>query len=51
MVGDSLEKDVGGALAAGLGAVWVNRSRRPRPDDLGVPDVTSLAELPRVLEV
>lgn len=26
MVGDSISKDVDGALAAGLGAVWVNRS-------------------------
>ena len=27
MVGDSLECDVAGARAAGLGAVWVNRFR------------------------
>lgn len=51
MVGDSVENDVRGALAAGLRAVWVNRSGRPRPDDLDVPEVMSLSELPRVLEV
>jgi putative hydrolase of the HAD superfamily len=50
MVGDSVEKDVHGAVAAGLGAVWVNRSGRPRPDELDVPEVTSLSELPRILE-
>jgi phosphoserine phosphatase len=49
MVGDSLEKDVRGALAAGLGAVWLNRSRRSRPEDLDVPEVASLGELPHVL--
>jgi putative hydrolase of the HAD superfamily len=49
MIGDSLRKDVGGARAAGLEAVWLNRSGRPRPDDLDVPEVASLAELPRVL--
>jgi len=49
MVGDSVEKDVRGALAAGLEAVWLNRSGRPRPDDLDVAEVTSLTELPGVL--
>lgn len=50
MVGDSVEKDVHGALAVGLGAVWVNRAGRPRPDGLEVPEVRSLSELPRVLD-
>ena len=49
MVGDSVEKDVRGADVAGLGAVWLNRSRRSRPDDLDVPRVASLDELPDVL--
>jgi putative hydrolase of the HAD superfamily len=31
MVGDSVERDIDGALAAGLGAVWLNRSGEPRP--------------------
>jgi putative hydrolase of the HAD superfamily len=49
MVGDSVEKDVRGALAAGLGAVWLNRAGRPRPDDLDVSVVRSLSELPHSL--
>jgi putative hydrolase of the HAD superfamily len=49
VVGDSIEKDVRGALAAGLGAVWVNRSRRLRPRDLDVPEIAGLDELPRLL--
>jgi putative hydrolase of the HAD superfamily len=50
MIGDSIEKDVNGALAAGLQAVWVNRSGRARPDDLpDVPAVTTLEELPLAL--
>jgi putative hydrolase of the HAD superfamily len=48
MVGDSLDRDVDGALAAGLGAVWINRFAR-RPGRPGVPEISSLAELPGVL--
>jgi putative hydrolase of the HAD superfamily len=51
MVGDSLPKDVDGALAAGLRAVWVNRDARPRPQ--GRPDlveIDSLASLAEVLQ-
>jgi len=49
MVGDSLRKDVGGALAAGLRAVWLNRSGEPaaageRPP--GVREIATLAQLP-----
>ena len=50
MVGDSVENDVRGALSAGLGAVWCNRAGLPRPEDLDVPEIASLSELPRVLE-
>jgi putative hydrolase of the HAD superfamily len=50
MVGDSLEKDVCGALTAGLRAVWLNRSGRRDP---GVPDgvsqIATLADLPGAL--
>jgi putative hydrolase of the HAD superfamily len=48
MVGDSLERDIDGALGAGLRAVWVNRNGTDggRP---GVPVVRSLAELPALL--
>lgn len=51
MIGDSIEKDINGALGAGLRAVRVNRGKRPRPDALprDVPTVTSLTELPRAL--
>jgi putative hydrolase of the HAD superfamily len=31
MVGDSLERDVAGAQAAGMRGIWLNRSRRPCP--------------------
>lgn len=46
-VGDSLAADVAGAKAAGVTAVWVNRSRLRRRDDDPEPDieVPSLAEL------
>ncbi len=32
MVGDSLSRDIDGAIAAGLGGVWVNRFGKPRPE-------------------
>jgi FMN phosphatase YigB (HAD superfamily) len=49
-VGDSLAHDVLGAQAAGLRAVWLNRSGEPRPDGVR-PDaeVRTLAELPVAL--
>lgn len=49
-VGDSWEHDVVAARAAGLRAVWLNRSGAPRP--AGPPpdgEVRSLAELPELL--
>lgn len=50
MVGDSLSRDVDGALAAGLGAVWVNRSRRLRPTDRpALVEVSTLGELQTAL--
>jgi putative hydrolase of the HAD superfamily len=39
-VGDSLEADIAGALAAGVSAVWVNRTGRARRDTDPVPDLT-----------
>jgi phosphoserine phosphatase len=45
MVGDSAAKDVEGALAAGLDAVWLNREARPRPDGLAAREIATLAEL------
>lgn len=50
-VGDSLYADIGGAKAAGMKAVWINRTGAepvagsPRPDAV----ITSMAELPQVL--
>ena len=51
-VGDDLEADVGGARAAGMAAVWVNRDGR-RYDSEPMPDATiaSLGELPSLLGV
>jgi len=47
MIGDSVRRDIEGALAAGLGAVWINRSGRPREHDHpDVPELQTLAELP-----
>jgi putative hydrolase of the HAD superfamily len=50
-VGDSLVADIAGAQAAGLVAVWVNRTGRDRAPDESVPDheIASLSELPSVL--
>lgn len=43
MVGDSIAKDVDGALAAGLGAVWVNRLGHSAPSNR--PDLTEITTL------
>jgi putative hydrolase of the HAD superfamily len=47
-VGDSLEHDVAGALAAGVRAVWVRREGTAEAPK-GVPTISSLAELLAVL--
>ena len=49
-VGDSAEHDIAGAQAAGIRAVWVNRTGRPwtepaPPPDHVVPDLTALLPL------
>jgi putative hydrolase of the HAD superfamily len=50
MVGDSLSRDVNGAIAAGLGAVWVNRFGRARADGHSeIPEVATLTDLPAAL--
>jgi putative hydrolase of the HAD superfamily len=47
MVGDSLDRDIDGALAADLDAVWLNRAGlASRP---GVVAISSLRELPALL--
>jgi phosphoserine phosphatase len=43
MIGDSIERDIDGATAAGLRAVWLNRSGAPRPD--GRPALIEIAGL------
>ena len=47
MVGNSVEKDVDGATAAGIRAIWVNRGGEPGPP--GVLAVRDLGELPALL--
>lgn len=50
MVGDSLERDIRGAQRAGLDAVWLNRDKRPAPDEFTPTTITTLSELPAALE-
>jgi putative hydrolase of the HAD superfamily len=50
MVGDSLVKDVEGALAAGLDAVWLNRAGAAAPPaPPGIAQISTLTELPDAL--
>lgn len=50
MVGDSISKDVDGALAAGLGAVWINRRGCPPPPNrTDLREVSTLSDLPQAL--
>jgi putative hydrolase of the HAD superfamily len=50
MIGDSIARDVDGAIAAGLQGVWVNRTKQPRPADRdGLVEVTTLSDLPTAL--
>ena len=51
MVGDSLARDVRGALAAGLDAVWLTRPGIPAetPEATPAPRITTLAELHQAL--
>lgn len=50
MVGDDLRADIAGALAMGMGAVWIRRpAERTDPPPPGVPVISDLADLPGVL--
>jgi putative hydrolase of the HAD superfamily len=50
MVGDSISKDVDGALAAGLGAVWINRGGLPAPPNrTNLVEISTLSDLPSAL--
>lgn len=48
-VGDSLQEDVRGARAAGIAVAWLNRAEAHGDPPAGVPVITSLAELSRLL--
>lgn len=51
MIGDSLTRDVDGAIAAGLQGVWLNRTGQPRPTDRpNLIEVTTLSDLPEALQ-
>lgn len=51
MIGDSLARDVDGALAAGLCGVWVNRRGDPPPQDRpDLLEIQTLSDLPAVLQ-
>jgi putative hydrolase of the HAD superfamily len=51
MVGDSISKDIDGAVAAGLGAVWVNRGGHGAPTDRGdLVEISTLDDLPDALD-
>jgi putative hydrolase of the HAD superfamily len=49
MIGDSLERDVQGARAAGLHAVWLNRSQRPPAGPRPAVEIDTLLGLPEAL--
>ena len=50
MVGDSIAKDVDGGLAAGLGAVWLNRNGHSAPADrTDIVEISTLSDLPKAL--
>jgi putative hydrolase of the HAD superfamily len=50
MIGDSLTRDIDGAIAVGLHGVWVNRSGQPCPADRpDLVDVSTLSDLPAAL--
>jgi putative hydrolase of the HAD superfamily len=51
MVGDRLGRDIAGAHAAGMRAVWINVRHESVPEGMRPPEVTveSIADLPRAL--
>jgi len=49
--GDHFDRDVRGALNAGMRAVWLDRSGESGPDCEGVPVIADLSGLIRLLEV
>ncbi len=51
MIGDSLNRDIAGARAAGIRTIWINRYNRTLTDSHPVPDIelTDLRDLPTLL--
>ena len=51
MIGDSLNRDIAGARAAGLRTIWINRYNRTLSDSHPIPDLelTNLRDLPTIL--
>jgi putative hydrolase of the HAD superfamily len=51
MIGDSLNRDIAGAQAAGLRTIWINRYNRTPTDAYPTPDIelTNLGNLPTLL--
>jgi len=50
MVGDSMARDVDGAMAAGLRAIWLNRGSAGTPGRAGVDEITTLTELAAAID-
>jgi len=51
MIGDSLNRDIAGALDAGIRTIWINRYRRTLSASHPIPDIelTDLRDLPALL--
>jgi putative hydrolase of the HAD superfamily len=51
MIGDSLNRDIGGARDAGIRTIWINRYHRTLDETHPIPDfeLTDLRDLPRLL--
>ncbi|MGB8685158.1 MAG: HAD family hydrolase [Candidatus Binatus sp.] len=51
MIGDSLNRDIAGARAAGLRTIWINRYNRTLSSSHPIPDLelTNLRDLPTIL--
>jgi putative hydrolase of the HAD superfamily len=51
MIGDSVDRDVDGAVDAGLQGVWINRFGEQRPEGRSdLVEISTLTELPAALE-
>jgi phosphoserine phosphatase len=51
MIGDSWERDVRGALGAGMKVIWISGGRTPPEDEAGVTVVTGVTVVSRIDEV